>query len=191
MYTSTVQSSPSSANTALPPHPRLQTSYPQSAHSVSSPSSPSPPSLPPGCPSMPPASSSPQTLSGFSNGMLEIFEPGAMNYFTFSRPTLSTLSVSRNPTLTHLPLSEFLSSLLCVLIVPTPGLAFTHLSPDATHASGGVLIFVRQAYLSLNSLAPLFLRLIPTLIMWGSTSLLTTPPFSHYLMCTPPLFVPP
>ena len=40
MNTSTVQSSPSSANTALPPYPRLQTSYPSSAHSVSSPSAP-------------------------------------------------------------------------------------------------------------------------------------------------------
>ena len=32
MYTSTVQCSPLSANIALPPHPRLQTSYPSSAH---------------------------------------------------------------------------------------------------------------------------------------------------------------
>ena len=40
MYTSTVQSSPASANTALSPHPCLQTSYPPSAHYISSPSAP-------------------------------------------------------------------------------------------------------------------------------------------------------
>ena len=72
---------------------------------------------------------SPLTLSGFFNGMLEVFEPEALNYFTFSRPTLSTLSVSRNSILTHFPLSGFLDSLLCVLIAPTPGLAFSLLMP--------------------------------------------------------------
>ena len=65
------------------------------------------------------------TFSGFFNGMLEVFEPGALNYFTFSQPILSTLSVSRNPILSHLPLSGFLDSLFCVLIAPTPGLAFS------------------------------------------------------------------
>ena len=53
MYTFTVQSGPASANAALPPHPRLQTSYPPSAHFISSPSA-SLPSLAPGCPSVPP-----------------------------------------------------------------------------------------------------------------------------------------
>ena len=42
MYTSTVQSSPAYANAALPPHPRLQTSYPPSAHFVFSPPAPPP-----------------------------------------------------------------------------------------------------------------------------------------------------
>ena len=45
----------------------------------------------------------PLTLSGLFNGMLEVFEPGALNYFTFFRPTLSTLSAFWNPILTHLP----------------------------------------------------------------------------------------
>ena len=54
-----------------------------------------------------------QTLSGFFNGMLEVFEPGALNYFTFSRPILSTLSAPRNLISTHLSLSGFLDSLLC------------------------------------------------------------------------------
>ena len=112
MYTSTVQSSPASANAALSLHPRLQTSYPPSAHSLSSPSAFPPLSLAPGFSSAPPASTPPLTLSGFFNGMLEVFELGALNYFTFFRPIMSTLSAFRNPILTHLPLSGFLGSLL-------------------------------------------------------------------------------
>ena len=160
MYTSTVQSSPASANAALSPHPHLQNSYPPSAHSISSPSSPHhrplllafllrllPPLLP-------------LTLSGFFNGMLEVFEPGALNYSTFFRPILLILSAFRSPILTDFPRSGFLDSLLCVLIAPTPGLAF---SSDTTHASGGVVIFVRQGLSffelftsSLSSLDPYF-----------------------------------
>ena len=163
MYTSTVQSSPASANAALLPHSRLQTSYPPSAHSISSPSASPPPSLAPGFLSAPPASTPPLTLSGFFNGMLEVFQPGALNYFTFSRPILSTLSASRNPTLTHLPLSGFLDSLLCALIAPTPGLAF---SPPIPCTLAAALSFLSgRAYLFLNFLSPLFFRLIPTLIM--------------------------
>ena len=133
IYTSTVQSGPA----ALSPHPRLQTSYPPSAHYISSPSAPTtvPCSWLFFCAS---CLHSPLTLSGFFNGMLEVFEPGALNYSTFFRPILSTLSAFRNPILT--PLSGFLDSLLCVLIAPTPSLAFSLLIP--THASGGVVIFV-------------------------------------------------
>ena len=103
----------------------------------------------------------PLTLSGFFNGMLEVFEPGALNYFTFFRPILSILSASRYPILTHLPLSGFLDSLLCVLIAPTPGLAFSPpipltLAVSSSFSSG-------RAYLFLNFLSPLFLRLIHTL----------------------------
>ena len=163
MYTFTVQSSSSSANAALPPHSCLQTSYPTSAQSVSSPA-PSPPSLAPGCPSTPPASSPASlTLSGFFNGMLEVFEPRALNYFTFFRPILLTLSVSRNPILSRFPLSGFLDSLLCVLIAPTPGLAFSLLMPR-TLAAVSSFSSVR-AYLFLNFPPPLFLHLIPTLII--------------------------
>ena len=50
---------PPSANASLAPHPRLQTSYPFSAHFASSPSAPAPPPHAPGCFSLPPASSSP------------------------------------------------------------------------------------------------------------------------------------
>ena len=48
---------PPSANASPAPHPRLQTSYPFSAHFVSSPSAPAPPPHALGCFSLPPASS--------------------------------------------------------------------------------------------------------------------------------------
>ena len=105
----------------------------------------------------------PLTLSGFFNGMLEVFEPGALNYFTFSHPILSTLSVSKNPISTHHPLSGFLDSLLCALIAPTPGLAFSLLIPRTLAAA--LSFSSGRAYPFLNFLPPLFLRLIPTLIM--------------------------
>ena len=126
----------------------------------------------------------PLTLLGFFNGMLEVSEPGALNYFIFSRPIQSTLSASRNPILIHLPVSGFLDSLLCVLIAPTPGLAFSLLMPRTPAAAS--LFSSGRAYPFLNFLSPLFLHLIPTLIMYGSTSLLTTPPRSLFSMCMPP-----
>ena len=99
---------------------------------------------------------------GFFNEMLEVFEPGALNCFTFSRPILSTLSASRNPISTHFPLSEFLDSLLCVLIALTPGLAFSFLMP---HTLAAALSFLSgRAYPFLNFLPPLFL-FDPYLIM--------------------------
>ena len=145
---------------------------------------PSPPFLAPCFPFAPPASTLPLTLSGFFNGMLEVFEPEALSYFTFFRPILLTLSAFRNPILTPLPLSGFLDSLLCVLIVPTPGLTFSLLIPCTLAAVSS--FSSGRAYISLNFLPLLFLRSIPTLTMWGSTSLLTTPPRCHFLMCTPP-----
>ena len=105
----------------------------------------------------------PLTLSGFFNGMLEVFEPGELNYFTFSRPTLSTLSASRNPILAHLPFSGFLNSLFCVLIAPTPGLAFSPPIPRTLAAA--LSLSSCRAYLFLNFLPPLFLRSVPTLVM--------------------------
>ena len=105
----------------------------------------------------------PLTLSGFFNGMLEVSEPGALNYFIFYRPIQSILSASRNPILTFLLLFGFLDFLLCVLIAPTPGLAFSFLIPRtpvvASSFSSG------RAYPFPNFLPLLFLRLIPTLIV--------------------------
>ena len=184
MYTSTVQFSPSSANAALQLHPRLQAFYPPSAHFVSSSSAPS---LAPSCPSTSPASSLPLTISGFFNGILEVFEPEALNYSTFFCPTLLTLSVSRNPILTPLPLSGF-SALRSDRTHSLSGI----LSGDATHAGGGVIIFVRQG-LSFSELSTSSLSsLDPYSDYVGiNISLLTTPPRPHFLMCTPPpLFAP-
>ena len=89
--------------------------------------------------------------------MLEVFEPGALNYFTFLHPILSTLSASRNPILTPLPLSGFLdfSALRSDRTHSRSGI----LSSDVMHASGGVVIFVRQGLsfseLSTSSLSSL------------------------------------
>ena len=113
-------------------HPRLQTSYPPSAHFVSSPSAASPLFHALGCSS---CLLSPLTLSGLFNGMLEVFEPGALNYFTFFCPILLTLSISRNPILTLLPLLGFLDSLLCVLIASTLGMAFSLMMPRTLAAA--------------------------------------------------------
>ena len=105
----------------------------------------------------------PLTLSGFFNGMLEVSEPGALNYFIFYRPIQSILSASRNPILIHLPLSGFPDFLLCVLIAPTPGLAFSLLMPRTPAAA--LSFSSDRAYPFPNFLPPLFLCLIPTLIM--------------------------
>ena len=106
---------------------------------------------------------SPLTLSGSFNEMLEVFEPGVLNYYTFFHHILLTLSVSRNPILTHLPHSGFLDFLLCALIAPTLGLAFSLLMPCTLVAVSS--FWSGRVYPSLNFLPPLFLHLIPTLIM--------------------------
>ena len=122
---------------------------------------PPPPSIAPGRFSTPPLP--PVTLSGFFNGMLKVFEPGALSHFTFSRPILSILSASRNPILTHLPLSGSMDSLLCVLIAPSPGLSFSLLMSRTLAVVSS--FSSHRAYLFLNFLPPLFLCSIPILIM--------------------------
>ena len=71
--------------------------------------------------------------------MLAVFEPEALNYFNFFRPIPLTLSVSKNPILTYLPLLGF-SALRSDCTHPRSGI----LSPDDTHACGGVMIFIRH-----------------------------------------------
>ena len=148
LYTSTVLSALSS-NAVLPPRHRHQTYYPPPAHFVSSPHRlmflavflyhmfPLPFLTP----------------SGFFNGILEVFVPGALNYYTLSRLILLTLYVSTNLTLTRLSLSGSLDSLLCDLIAHTLCLAFflpmSHTLVVASSFSSG------RAY-PLNFLPPLF-----------------------------------
>ena len=65
------------------------------------------------------------------------------------------------------------------------------LSRDPTHASGGVIIFVRQD-LSFSELSTSFLSLLDSYSDYvGATSLQTNPPRFHFLLCTLPLFAPP
>ena len=141
-YTSTVQSGSTSTDAALTCHPRLQTSYPPSSHSISPSSAPSPPSLAPGCPSTPPASSPP---------------PDSLRVLQWNAGSLR----SRSTELLHF-LSSHPVDLICIQesnlnsssSFQIPGFSAlrsdrTHsrsdiLSPDANHASGGVVIFVRQ-----------------------------------------------
>ena len=155
-YTSTVQSSPLSANAAIPPHPRLQTSYPPSAHYVSSPSAPSPPFHAPGCPFAHSASSPPDSLRvlQWNAGGLQAKSTELLHFLSsHSVDLICTQECNLN-----------LSSSFRI-----PGFSTLHfdrahsrngiLSPDATHASGGVIIFVRQG-LSFSELSTSSLSLL-------------------------------
>ena len=140
-----------SANAALPLYPLLQTSFPPFAHFVSSLSAPSPPPLAPGCPSASPASSPPLSPTVFFNGMLEVFEPEALSCYIFSRPIPLTSSASRNAILNQLPLSGF-SALRSDRTHSLSSILYR----DAMHASGGIIVFVRQG-LSFSELSTSFL----------------------------------
>ena len=120
LYISTVQSGPPLLLQYS--RPRLQTSYFPSAHLVSSPSAPSPPPHARACFSIPPASSSPDSLRVLQE-LLGVSEPGALNFYILFRSIQLNLFSSINLTLIHLPFSGSLDSLLCNLIAPTPCLA--------------------------------------------------------------------
>ena len=123
----------------------------------------------------------PPSPSRFFNGMLAIPEPRALNFYTFFCFILLTLSVSRNPILTHLPLSGFLESLLCDLIAPTPDLAFSLLVP---------WIFIRQGlsftelFTSPFSLLDLYSDYVGVNISLNNSSLL-----SFLNVYTPPICI--
>ena len=103
------------------------------------------------------------TLSGFFNGMLGVFKPGELNYYTLFRLIPLTLYISRNLTLIYLPLFRSLDSLLCDLMAPTPDLVFFLLMSQTRAAASS--FSSSRAYPSLSFLHPLFLCLTPTLIM--------------------------
>ena len=141
MYISTVQSSLPSANAALPPHPRLQTSYPPSSHFVSSTSAPHKcplllavllrllPPLPPD--SVRVLQSNAKGLRVRSNELLYLLSSHLVDLICIQESNLNSFSSFRIPGFSALRSDRTQSW-------------FGILSPDVMHASGGVIIFVRQ-----------------------------------------------
>ena len=142
MYISTVQSGSSFANPALPPHPRLQTSFPPFAHSVSS---------------SPSASHHRSLLLAALLRLLLPLPPESLRVLQWNTGGLQ----ARSNELLHFLLSHSIdlnriqeSNLNSSSSFRIPGFSALRsdrnhsrsgiLSRDTTHASGGVIIFVRQ-----------------------------------------------
>ena len=157
MYTSIVQSGPPSTDAALRRYPRLRTSYPTSAHSISLSYAPSPPSLAPGHPSTPLAFSPPPDslrvlqwnaggLCARSTELLHFLSSHPVDLICIQESNLNSSSSFRIPGFFALR-SDCTHSRSGIL------------SPDATHANVGVVIFVRQGLsfseLSTSSLSSL------------------------------------
>ena len=156
-YTSTVQSSPPSTDAALSHHPRLQTSYPTSAHSISPSSAPSPPSLAAGHFSTPPASSPPPDslrVLQWNAGGLRARSTELLHFLSSHPVDLICIQESNLNSSSSFRISGF-SALRSDRTHSRSGI----LSSDTTHASGGVIIFVRQGLsfseLSTSSLSSL------------------------------------
>ena len=132
-------------------HPRLQTSYPPSAHSLSLSSAPSPPSLAPGCPSTPPDS---LRVLQWNAGDLRARSTELLHFLSSHPVDLICIQESNLNSS-----SSFWISAFSVLRFDRTHSRFGILFPDATHASGGVVIFVRQGLsfskLSTSSLSSL------------------------------------
>ena len=182
-YTSTVQSGPSSTDAALSRHPRLQTSYPPSAHSISPSSAPSPPSLAPGHFSTPPASSPPPDslrVLQWNAGGLRARSTELLHFLSSHPVDLICIQESNLNSSSSFLISGF-SALRSNRTHSRSGI----LSSDTTHASGGVIIFVRQV-LSFSELSTSSLSsLDPYSDYVGVNISLKTPPRCHFLMCTP------
>ena len=163
-YTSTVESGPSSANAALLPHPCLQTSYPPSSHLISpSPALP-PPSLAPGYTSAPPASSPPPDslrVLQWNAGGLRARSTELLHFLSSHPVDLICIQESNLNSSSSFQISGF-SVLRSDRTHSQSGI----LSSDASHASGGVVIFVRQG-LSFSELS--------------TTSLSSLDPYSDYV----------
>ena len=201
MYTSTVQSSPSSAKAALPPHPRLPISYPPSAHSVSFPSpthhhplllpvllrllSPPPPD------SLRVLQWNAGGLRARSTELLHFLSSHPVDFICIQESNLNSSSSFRIPGVSALR-SDRTHSRSGIL------------SSDATHASGGVIIFVWQdlsfselSISSLSSFDPYFDYLGVNISLKNSSSLsflnvYAPPPFAPLRrMAKPTPFLPP
>ena len=156
-YTSTVQSSIASANAALSPYPRLQTSYPQSAHSISPSSALSPLFLAPGHFSTPPASSPPPDslrVLQWNAGGLRARSTELFHFFSSHSVDLICIQESNFNSSSSFLIPGF-SALRSDCTHSRSGI----LSPDTTNASGGVIIFVRQG-LSFSELSTSSLSLL-------------------------------
>ena len=188
MYTSTVQSGPASANAALLPHPHFQTSYSPSAHYVYSPSALSPPSLAPGCPSAPPASTPPDSfrvlqwnaegLQAMSTELFHFLSTHPVNLICIQGSNLNLSSSFWIPGFSALrsDRTHFRSGIL---------------SPDATHANGGLVIFVRQG-LSFSELStPSLSLLVPYSDYVGINISLNNFSSLSFVKMYTPLFAPP
>ena len=151
-----MESGPPSANAALLPHPCLQTSYPPSAHLISFPAL-SPPSLAPGYTSAPPASSPPHDslrvlqwnaggLRARSTELLHFLSSHSVDLICIQESNLNSSSSFRIPGFSVLRSDRTYSR---SGILPS----------DASHASGDVVIFVRQG-LSFSELSTSSLSLL-------------------------------
>ena len=156
-YTSTVQSGPPSTDAALSCHPRLQTSYPPSAHSISPSSAPSPPSLAPGHFSMPPASSPPPDslrVLQWNAGGLQARSTELLHFLSSHPVDLICIQESNLNSSSSFQIPRF-----SVLRSDRTHSRSDILSPDTTHASGSIIILVRQGLsfseLSTSSLSSL------------------------------------
>ena len=161
MYTSTVQSSPASANAALSPHPRLQTSYPPFANFIYSPSAPHYrllllavllrllPPLPPD--SLRVLQWNAGGLRARSIELLHFLSSHPVDLICIQESNFNSSSSFRIPRFSALrsDRTHFRSGIL---------------SSDTKHLSSCVVIFVRQG-LFFSELSTSSLRLIPTLIM--------------------------
>ena len=134
-------------------HSRLQTSHTPSAHFISS---PSPASLAPGCPSAPPASSPTDSLRvlQWNAGSLRARSTELLHFLSSHSAHLICIQESNYNSFFSFRISGF-SALRSDRTHSRSGI----LSPDTTHASGGVVIFVKQGLsfseLSTSSLSSL------------------------------------
>ena len=182
-YTSTVESGSPSANAALSPHPRLQTFYPPSAHYISS-------------------SSAAHHRPSFLAVILHLLPPLPPDSFRVFRWNAGGFRVRSTELLYFL--SSHSVHIICIqesnlnysFSIRIPGFSAlcsdrTHsrsgiLSSDTMHASGGVVIFVRQG-LSFSELSTSSLSsLDPYSDYVGINISLNNFPCSHFSMRMPP-----